>query len=128
MREKLTRVGDLVRLLVRHGGSGILSTGGSDEFLTDAETTGGTADGPEKLAADLEAMGPTYIKLGQLLSTRHDLLPEAYTEALSRLQDDVDPIDADEVRDLIAEVNTLKTLTNCHLAYGTLICPNMDQL
>lgn len=103
MREKLTRVGDLVRLLVRHGGSGILTSGGSDQFLTDEATTGGATDGPEKLAADLEAMGPTYIKLGQLLSTRHDLLPEAYTEALSRLQDDVDPIASEDVRDLIAD-------------------------
>ena len=55
MREKLTRVGDLVKLLVRHGGSGILTSGGSDQFLTDEATTGGATDGPEKLAADLEA-------------------------------------------------------------------------
>lgn len=107
MREKLTRVGDLVKLLVRHGGSGILSSGGADEFLTETERDGATGDGPEKLAADLEAMGPTYIKLGQLLSTRHDLLPDAYTQALSRLQDDVDPIDADDVRQLIeSEIGT----------------------
>ena len=104
MPEKLSRVADLVRLLARHGGSGILAAGQADEFLTDAGDDGADAGGkPERLAADLEAMGPTYIKLGQLLSTRHDLLPQPYTEALARLQDDVDPIPAEDVRRIIAE-------------------------
>lgn len=44
---------------------------------------------PSKLAADLEQLGPTFVKLGQLLSTRSDLLPPAYLEALTRFQDDV---------------------------------------
>ncbi len=52
---------------------------------------------PEELARDLEKMGPTFIKLGQLLSTRPDFLPEAYLQALARLQDDADPIEAREV-------------------------------
>jgi len=43
----------------------------------------------EELARDLEELGPAYIKLGQILSTRADLLPPAYLEALGRLQDDV---------------------------------------
>jgi predicted unusual protein kinase regulating ubiquinone biosynthesis (AarF/ABC1/UbiB family) len=42
-------------------------------------------------------MGPTYVKLGQLLSTRVDLLPQAYTEALTRLQDDVAPFPFEQV-------------------------------
>ncbi|MGH9217678.1 MAG: AarF/ABC1/UbiB kinase family protein, partial [Vicinamibacterales bacterium] len=41
------------------------------------------------LARDLESLGPTFVKLGQLLSTRVDLLPPAYLEALTRLQDGV---------------------------------------
>jgi ubiquinone biosynthesis protein len=40
---------------------------------------------PEELADDLEKMGPTFIKFGQLLSSRPDLLPEPYLKALSRL-------------------------------------------
>lgn len=106
MREKLTRISDLVRLLARHAGSGMLAAGKADEFLTRDSQTDGTdqdSSGPEALAADLEAMGPTYIKLGQLLSTRHDLLPEPYTEALSRLQDGVDPVPAEDVRRIIAD-------------------------
>jgi predicted unusual protein kinase regulating ubiquinone biosynthesis (AarF/ABC1/UbiB family) len=42
-------------------------------------------------------MGPTFIKLGQLLSTRSDLLAPAYLDALARLQDDVEPFDFAEV-------------------------------
>lgn len=103
MREKVTRVADLVKLLARYGGAGILSTGEADEFLVEEEQADAKGPGPERLAADLEAMGPTYVKLGQLLSTRHDLLPEAYTEALARLQDDVDPIPAEDVRRIIAD-------------------------
>jgi predicted unusual protein kinase regulating ubiquinone biosynthesis (AarF/ABC1/UbiB family) len=48
-------------------------------------------------------MGPTYIKLGQLLSTRVDLLPPAYTEALTRLQDRVDPFPFEDVRQIVED-------------------------
>src|SRR4051795_11090331 len=54
-------------------------------------------DDARKLADDLESMGPTFIKLGQLLSTRADLLPPAYLDALSRLQDKVGPFSFAEV-------------------------------
>jgi predicted unusual protein kinase regulating ubiquinone biosynthesis (AarF/ABC1/UbiB family) len=57
----------------------------------------------EALARDLEKLGPTFVKLGQLLSTRSDLLPPPYTAALSRLQDDVAPFPFAEVERLIQE-------------------------
>src|SRR5437763_56675 len=60
-----------------------------------AEARSEAVDGeprPEDLARDLERLGPTFIKLGQLLSTRADFLPPAYLDALARLQDDVEPI------------------------------------
>lgn len=60
---------------------------------------GGAEDGaPEELAAELERLGPTFVKLGQLLSTRSDLLPEPYVEALERLQDRVEPFPLREAR------------------------------
>ena len=60
----------------------------------------GTADdpgaaplpGPARLCRALEQLGPTFVKLGQMLATRDDLLPTAYTEALTRLQDATDPV------------------------------------
>lgn len=57
----------------------------------------------EELAADLEKMGPTYVKLGQLLSTRADLLPPAYLDALSRLQDRVEPFSSEEAERIVVE-------------------------
>lgn len=56
---------------------------------------------PEELTEDLKNMGPTYIKLGQLLSTRPDLLPDPYLDALTSLQDDLPKIPYDEVREII---------------------------
>jgi predicted unusual protein kinase regulating ubiquinone biosynthesis (AarF/ABC1/UbiB family) len=96
------RYAALVRLLVRHGRSDLVSGAGLDEYADPGAAADETTDQAEAFAADLEALGPTYIKLGQLLSTRFDLLPPAYTTALSRLQDEIQPFPSDEVRALVA--------------------------
>ena len=51
-------------------------------------------DQAARLCSTVESLGPVYIKLGQLLSTRPDLLPAAIVQALTKLQDQVDPIEA----------------------------------
>ena len=56
---------------------------------------------PHQLVDDLEAMGPTYVKLGQVLAGRPDLMPEAYRKALARLQDDVKPFPYEDVEKII---------------------------
>ena len=56
---------------------------------------------PAELAADLEKLGPTFVKLGQLLSARTDLLPQPYLDALRRLQDKVEPFSYDEVEAIV---------------------------
>ena len=56
---------------------------------------------PAQLADDLEAMGPTYVKIGQLLSSRSDLLPEPYLKSLSRLQDKVKPFPYEDVEHIV---------------------------
>ncbi|WP_313404478.1 AarF/ABC1/UbiB kinase family protein [Aeromicrobium sp.] len=91
----------LARLVRRYGRSDLLSGAQLDEFDIDDETPLGDAERAEAFADDLERMGPTFIKLGQLLSTRFDLLPASYTTALERLQDEVDPIDFDTVREVV---------------------------
>jgi ubiquinone biosynthesis protein len=95
------RYTSLARLLLRYGRSDLVRGAGLDTFASEAEAIEGDADTAEALASDLERMGPTYTKLGQLLSTRFDLLPAAYTEALSRLQDEVEPFGFDEVKEII---------------------------
>jgi len=57
----------------------------------------------EAFAKDLESLGPTFIKLGQVLSTRTDLLPPVYLEALAKLQDNVDPFPYEDVEKTIRE-------------------------
>ncbi len=71
------------------------SASAMNELETDEELS--YQQQPQELVEDLKKMGPTYVKLGQLLSTRPDLLPEPYLQALAELQDDVDEIAYDEV-------------------------------
>src|SRR3954469_14929967 len=96
------RYAAIVRLLIRHGRSDLVSGAGLDEYAAGVENSKETSADAENFAADLESMGPTFIKLGQLLSTRFDLLPPSYTTALSRLQDDVEPFDAGAVRERVS--------------------------
>lgn len=56
----------------------------------------------KELAADLENLGPTFVKLGQLISTRGDLIPMPYMDALSRLQDNVEPFSFDDVEAIVS--------------------------
>lgn len=58
---------------------------------------------PERLRMGLEELGPTFIKLGQLLSTRPDFIPPEYLEELAKLQDDVPPFSYEEVRRIFQE-------------------------
>nr|WP_240974808.1 AarF/ABC1/UbiB kinase family protein [Arthrobacter sp. SF27] len=58
---------------------------------------------PEHLRLALEQLGPTFIKLGQLLSTRSDLLPPDYLQELAKLQDGAPPVPGDTVRELIRQ-------------------------
>lgn len=48
-------------------------------------------------------MGPCFVKLGQLLSTRPDLIPAAYVKALARLQDECEKFPSEESREAIEE-------------------------
>ena len=56
---------------------------------------------PEEFARDLEALGPTFVKIGQSLSTRPDLVEEPFRVALEKMQDDVEPIPFAEIREVI---------------------------
>ena len=55
-----------------------------------------------RLRLALETLGPTFIKLGQMLSTRRDLLPEEITRELAKLQDAVPPFPSEQAWQIIA--------------------------
>jgi predicted unusual protein kinase regulating ubiquinone biosynthesis (AarF/ABC1/UbiB family) len=89
------RYAALGRLLLAHRAAPLRGTGAAP----DPDLEGGAPDQREateedgrRLVDELVRMGPTFVKLGQLLSTRSDLLPPAYLDALSRLRDDVEPL------------------------------------
>lgn len=94
----------IAALLIKYGRSDILQDLETNQILDEKEIE--KAEGavtPEQLADDLEKMGPTFVKLGQLLSSRPDLLPEAYIHALSRLQDKVKPFPYEDVERTIVD-------------------------
>ena len=102
--ERLKRYKDVAMLLIKYGRSDLINAAGLEgSVLPDeiaAEST--TSASAEDLAADLEKLGPTFIKLGQLLSTRADLLPGPYLEALERLQDQIEPFSFEEVERIVS--------------------------
>lgn len=58
---------------------------------------------PEKLRIILEELGPTFIKLGQIMSLHSDILPKAYCEELMKLNSDVTPMPFETVEEIINE-------------------------
>ncbi len=103
----------IVAVLTRHGFHEIgdrlwsgIGRGKRPELISPEESRQGEGERrrlpPEqRFCRVLEDLGPTFIKLGQVLSTRHDLLPGTYIRALARLQDDVDPL---PFKDIAAEI------------------------
>ncbi len=105
----LKRYKDIVTLLLRHGRVDLVQRAGLEQVFAE-EAAGESAAAraadraeAQELASDLEALGPTFNKLGQLLSTRPDLLPEPYIAALERLQDQVEPFPGAEAERIVEE-------------------------
>ena len=99
--EHVKRYKDIAALFVKFGRGDLIKGAGLDGLAPEPAVRVSDAQLGAGLADDLEAMGPTFVKLGQLLSTRADLLPLPYLEALSRLQDRVGPFPFLEVEALV---------------------------
>lgn len=64
---------------------------------------------PERVRMAIEELGPTFIKIGQIASSRTDLLPQEFTDELSKLQDEVKPVHFKEIEKVIVkELGDLK--------------------
>ncbi|QXQ11285.1 AarF/ABC1/UbiB kinase family protein [Paeniglutamicibacter sp. Y32M11] len=104
MNTHLERFAQIAEILARHGLGFLAGTMGLERWLPrhplmpTAEPTS-----PVRLRLALEELGPTFIKLGQLLSTRSDIMPAAYLSELSKLQDGAPPVSAEQIRSLIQQ-------------------------
>ncbi|HEY3161465.1 MAG TPA: AarF/UbiB family protein [Vicinamibacterales bacterium] len=98
MNGRLGRYKDLAWFVTKYGRADFVS-----KALHGEESASADPAAADAFAKDLESLGPTYIKLGQILSTRADLLPPAYLHSLSRLQDNVEPFPYEEVERTIRE-------------------------
>ena len=110
----LNRLQQIVRVLIRHGFGHIVdSLSSSDaqvsEALDDAreredrEQSGGERSPEERIVAILKELGPTFVKLGQILSTRSDLIPQSLCDELKSLQDQVNPLPFSELKAQLEE-------------------------
>lgn len=105
----LKRLKDIVMVLTRHGFGGILERlrlgsyvpllrrllgprGGDEAMPTPA---------PARLVAILQELGPTFVKFGQVMATRPDLISEEYVDALVSLQDQVEPFSPAAARAIV---------------------------
>jgi len=100
--QHLKRYQEIAWLLMKHGRSDLVQASGLDEVLAESPAGQAMAAEAKSLADDLESLGPTFVKLGQLLSTRPDLLPPAYLHALARLQDKVGPFPFADAERIVA--------------------------
>lgn len=102
----------VAKLLYKYGQGDVVENSGLGEAIRNRETSDDASHdwdlegpqareplkpSPEEFADDLASLGPTFIKLGQLLSTRPDFVSEPYRLALAKLQDDNDPIDLKDI-------------------------------
>jgi ubiquinone biosynthesis protein len=102
--EHLKRYKDFAWLLWKYGRGDLVRHAGLSDLMPEVEEDESVPLAEaEQLAADVERMGPTCIKLGQLLSTRPDIVPPAYAQALARLQDNVTPFSFAEVEKIVAD-------------------------
>ncbi|MGG5254442.1 ABC1 kinase family protein [Neobacillus sp. SM06] len=103
------RYREIVKILIKHGFGFLLVKLGLDRLFPFHQGSFGHRvqeapyTEPQHLRAAFEELGTTFIKMGQILSTRSDLLPQSYIEDLSKLQASVPPLEFDEIRECIKE-------------------------
>lgn len=116
----LARLKDIVMTLVKYGFHDLvqrLETSGFGPFAK----TGGNGSGlgtPERIRMVLEELGPTFVKFGQVLSLRPDLLPPVLVRELGKLHDTVEPIAFDRIRPVV-ERNLGKPLEAAFRVFDT---------
>src|SRR3954466_2959062 len=106
-RRNLSRISEIAQVAVRHGFGYFFETHRLTDLLPGHPKLDPTATNPSErgrhLPEKLDQPGPTFVKFGQLLSTRPDIVPPDIVLELQKLQDDVRPIPFADVRRVIEE-------------------------
>lgn len=103
----ISRFGVITRVMIKHGFRDIVERFGEKSPSATADMKGGNASvslefpSPVRVRHVLEELGPSFIKLGQLLATRADVFPPEYIEEFRKLQDRVAPEPFDAVKKII---------------------------
>jgi predicted unusual protein kinase regulating ubiquinone biosynthesis (AarF/ABC1/UbiB family) len=99
----LARTAQILRFLLKYRRAGVFTGLDLDAATLDPGTMPDTEGKPEQFVDDLEALGPTFIKVGQALSTRPDMVPAPYIIPLERMQDDVAPVPFAAIRAVVED-------------------------
>ncbi len=94
----MNRRSQILKLLLRYRHSGVFSGMNLDTWSAHDVPPDGN---PDQFVTDLEALGPTFVKLGQMLSTRPDMVPPEFATALERMQEKVAPLPVERIHHII---------------------------
>lgn len=97
------RYREIARVLARHGLGWMLVRIGLPEHRGEHGKLTKSEHAPAHIREIMEELGPAFVKLGQLLSSRPDIVPEAYVVELSKLQDTAPTIPFDQIREVIED-------------------------
>lgn len=122
--KNINRLRQILNILIRHGFGELVSQLhifrlyilGKRFFTPKAEDVRAHRSTPERLRLALEELGPTFVKLGQLMSTRADWFPDEWSTEFKKLQDKVPPFPFEQVRELI-EKELGKPLTEVYASF-----------
>ncbi len=120
----IRRFGAIARVLVKHGFSDLLdrifNRSVSYDRLAPGESLTGKSiyPSPRRIRKVLEELGPSFIKLGQLMSTRADLFPPEYIDQFKQLQDRVPPVSFEQIRK-VAEKDLKHSLEDVFASFET---------
>ncbi|WP_010246176.1 2-polyprenylphenol 6-hydroxylase [Acetivibrio cellulolyticus] len=106
-RVNIKRYQEIITVFAKHGFGLVIDQLGIFEYLkmrkrgTEVESVNSKRSIGERLRISLEELGPTFVKVGQILSTRADIVPHGIVEELKKLQNSVQPFSFNEVKTLI---------------------------
>ncbi len=100
-RQNLARLGEIAQVAARHGFGYAFGHRDDPTSINEAEPPRGTRG--QRVRAMLDELGPTFVKFGQVLSTRPDIIAPDIIQELRGLQDDASPVPFDQIRAVLEE-------------------------